>query len=84
MFTLSEIKAIKKNRTAASRAYAAAVNYYDLIPDRDEVAKEAALSVAHIAHRNLESARAAMSEITRQANRRASEVYNSLYNPLRK
>ncbi len=73
MFTLSEIKAIKKTRAAASRAYAEAVKYYDSIPDRDEVAKEAALTVAHIAHRNLENARAAMSEVTRQANAAAAK-----------
>lgn len=73
MFTLTEIKAIKKNRAAASRAYAAAVNYYDSIPDRDEVEKEAALTLAHVAHRNLENARAAMSEVTRQANAAAAK-----------
>jgi hypothetical protein len=84
MFTLSEIKSIKKNRAAASRAYAAALAAYDAIPDRHEVEKEAALTAAQVAHGKLEQARAAMSEITRQANRRATEVYNSLYNPLGK
>ena len=84
MFTLSEIKALKKNRAAASRAYAAALAAYDAIPDRDEVAKDAALTLAGIAYGKLENAREAMSEVTRQANRRATEVYNSLYNPLRK
>jgi len=84
MFTLSEIKAIKKNRAAASRAYAAALAAYDAIPDRHEVEKDAALTLAVVAHGKLEEAREAMSEVTRQANRRATEVYNSLYNPLRK
>jgi hypothetical protein len=73
MFTLSEIKAIKKTRAAASRAYAEAVKYYDSIPDRDEVAKEAALTLAGIAYGKLENARAAMSEVTRQANSAAAK-----------
>lgn len=72
MFTLYQIKAIKKKRTAASRAYAEAVKVYDSIPDRHEVEKEAALNLAHLAHRNLENARAAMSEITRAANSAAA------------
>jgi hypothetical protein len=84
MFTLTEIKAIKKNRAAASRAYAAALAAYDAIPDRHEVEKEAALTLAGIAYGKLENARAAMSEVTRQANRHATQAYNSLYNPLRK
>jgi hypothetical protein len=73
MFTLSEVKAIKKQRAAASRAYAEAVKIYDSIPDRHEVGKEAALKLAHIAHRNLEKAREAMSEVTRQANSAAAK-----------
>jgi hypothetical protein len=72
MFTLSEIKAIKKQRAAASRAYAETVKYYDSIPDRDEVAKEAALTLAGIAYGKLEKAREAMSEVTRQANSAAA------------
>jgi hypothetical protein len=84
MFTLSEIKALKKNRAAASRAYAAALAAYDAIPDRDEVAKEISLFYCQRAAAALAAAREAMSEVTRQANRRATEVYNSLYNPLRK
>ena len=73
MFTLSQIKAIRKQRAAASRAYAEALKVYDSIPDRHEVEKQAALNLAHLAHRNLESARAAMSEITRAANSAAAK-----------
>jgi hypothetical protein len=73
MFTPTQIKAIKKQRAAASRAYAAALAAYDAIPDRDEVAKEAALTLAHIAHGNLEKAREAHSEITRAANSAAAK-----------
>ena len=72
MFTLSEIKAIKKNRAAASRAYAAALAAYDAIPDRHEFEKEAALTLAGIAYGKLEKAREAMSEVTRQANSAAA------------
>lgn len=72
MFTLSEIKAVKKTRAAASRAYADAIKFYDSIPDRDEVAKEAALTAAQVAYGKLEQARAAMSEVTRQANAAAA------------
>lgn len=72
MFTLSEIKAIKKNRAAASRAYAEAIKFYDSIPCRDEVAKEAALTVVQVAYGELEKARNAMSEVTRQANAAAA------------
>ncbi len=68
MKTLSLMTTVK----SASRAYASAVKLYDSIPDRDEVAKEAALTLAHLAHRKLEKARAAMSEVTRQANSAAA------------
>jgi len=73
MFTLSEIKAIKKNRAAASRAYAAALAAYDAIPDRDEVAKEISLFYCERASAALAAARAAMSEVTRQANSAAAK-----------
>jgi hypothetical protein len=73
MFTLSEIKAIKKNRAAASRAYAAALAAYDAIPDRDEVAKEISLFYCERAAAALAAAREAMSEITRAANSAAAK-----------
>ena len=73
MFNLSEIKAIKKQRAAASRAYAEAVKYYDAIPERDEVEKEAALLFVNIAHGKLAAARAAMSDVTRAANSAAAK-----------
>lgn len=84
MHTPNEIKAIKKQRAAASRAYAAALAAYDAIPSRDEVLKELALADVQRAAANLDAAREAYSEITRQANAAATRVYNALYNPLRK
>ena len=84
MHTPNEIKAIKKQRAAASRAYAAALAAYDAIPSRDEVLKGLALADVERAAANLDAARAAHSEITRQANAAATRAYNSLYNPLRK
>ncbi len=73
MFNLSQIKAIKKNRAAASRAYAAALAAYDAIPDRDEVAKEISLFYCERAAAALAAAREAMSEVTRQANAAAAK-----------
>ena len=84
MHTPNEIKAIKKQRAAASRAYAAAVRANDAIPERDEVLKALAIADEQRAFAALEKARAAMSEITRQANAAATRAYNALYNPLRK
>lgn len=84
MHTPNEIKAIKKQRAAASRAYAAALAAYDAIPSRDEVLKELALADCERAFAALAAAREAMSEITRQSNAAATRVYNALYNPLRK
>lgn len=84
MHTPTEIKAIKKQRAAASRAYAAALAAYDAIPSRDEVLKELALADVQRAAANLDAAREAHAEITRQANAAATRVYNSQYNPLRK
>ena len=73
MHTPNEIQAIKKQRGAASRAYAAALAAYDAIPDRDEVAKEIALFDYERAAAKLAAAREAMSEITRAANSAAAK-----------
>lgn len=84
MHTPNEIKAIKKQRAAASRAYAAALAAHDAIPSRDEVLKELALADCERALAALTAAREAHSEITRQSNAAATRIYNALYNPLRK
>lgn len=68
VYTPAQIKAIKKARSSASRAYAFAVRAYDAIPDRDEVAKDLALFDLERAFSALESARNAMSEVTRTEN----------------
>lgn len=84
MHTPNEIKAIKKQRAASSRAYAAALAAYDAIPDRDHVAKGIALEEMERAAFKLEVAREAYLEIIRQANAAASRGYDKEYNPLRK
>lgn len=74
VYTPAQIKLIKKARSAASRAYAVAVRAYDAIPDRDEVAKDLALFDLERAFAALESARAAMTEVTRAENSAAARA----------
>jgi len=74
VYTPAQIKALKKARSAASRAYAAAARAYDEIPDRDEVAKGIALFYFERAAANLAAAREAMSEVTRAENAAAARA----------
>jgi hypothetical protein len=74
VYTPVQIKAIKKVRSAAARAYAAALAVYDAIPDRDEVAKEISLFYCERAAADLAAARAAMSEVTRAENAAAARA----------
>lgn len=74
VYTPAQINALKKARSAASRAYAAAVRANDAIPDRDEVLKALALADEQRAFAALESARAAMSEVTRAENSAAARA----------
>ena len=73
MHTHKEIKAIKKQRAAASRAYAAALAAYDAIPSRDEVLKELAIADCERAFAALAGVREAHLEITRAANSAAAK-----------
>lgn len=74
VYTPAQIKTLKKARSAASRAYAASVRANDAIPDRDEVLKAIAIADEQRAFAALESARAAMLEVTRAENSAAARA----------